>query len=77
MENFVNLNTDYLPFRTFCLTRNMTKDIQLIWTKHPRKEYSERQYLDYVISGETLREHLRINNNLSVTTFGFFQNEDE
>ncbi len=62
---------------TFGLTINMTKDLQLIWTKHPYKEYSERQYFDYLTSGQLLREYLGIKSILSVTPFGFFPSKEE
>ena len=55
----------------------MTKDLQLIWTKHPSKEYSDRQYLDYIISGQPLREYLGVKSKSSVTPFGFFQSKAE
>ena len=55
----------------------MIKDLQLIWTNHPNKEYSGRQYLDYIISGQPLREYLGIKSNSSVTPFGFFPNKEE
>ena len=55
----------------------MTKDLQLIWTNHPSKEYSDKQYLDYLISGQPLREHLGITSESSVTPFGFFSNKEE
>ncbi len=54
----------------------MTKDLQLIWTKHSSKEYSDRQYLDYIISGQPLRAYLGINSKSSVTHFGFFSSKD-
>ncbi len=54
----------------------MTKDLQLIWTNHPSKEYSDRQYLDYIISGQPLREYLGIKNKSSVTPFGFFPSKE-
>jgi len=62
---------------TFRLTINMTKDLQLIWTRHPSKEYSDRQYLDYLISGQLLREYLGIKSKSSVTPFGFFPSKEE
>ena len=55
----------------------MTKDLQLIWTRHPSKEYSDRQYLDYLISGQLLREYLGIKSKSSVTPFGFFPSKEE
>ena len=55
----------------------MIKDLQLIWTKHPSKEYSNRQYLDFIISGQPLREYLGIKNKSSVTPFGFFPSQEE
>lgn len=55
----------------------MIKDLQLVWTKHPNIEYSERQYLDYIISGQPLREYLGIESKSSVTPFGFFSNKLE
>ena len=56
----------------------MTQDLQLIWTKHPSKEYFDKKYLDYIISGQPLREYLGIKSNSSVTPFGFFpRNEDQ
>ena len=55
----------------------MTKDLQLIWTNHPSKEYSGRQYLDYIISGQPLREYLGIKSKSSVTPFGFFPSKEE
>ena len=55
----------------------MTKDLQLIWTNHPSKEYSDRQYLDYIISGQPLREYLGIKSKSSVTPFGFFPSKEE
>ena len=58
-------------------TINMIKDLQLIWTKHPSKKYSDRQYLDYIISEQSLREYLGINNKSSVTPFGFFSGKEE
>lgn len=55
----------------------MTKDLQLVWTKHPSKEYSDRQYLDYVISGQPLRDYLGVKNKSSVTPFGFFPSKED
>jgi hypothetical protein len=55
----------------------MTKDLQLVWTKHSSKEYSDRQYLDFVISGQPLREYLGIKSKSSVTPFGFFPSKEE
>ncbi len=55
----------------------MTKYLQLVWTKHPSKDYSDRQYLDYLISGQPLREYLGIEDKSSVTPFGFFSSKEE
>ena len=55
----------------------MSKNLQLCWTKHQSKEYSDRKYLDYIISGQPLREYLGIKNKSSVTPFGFFPREEE
>lgn len=61
---------------TFREIMSMTKDLQLIWTRHPSKEYSDRQYLDYLISGQTLRDYLGIKSKTNVTHFGFFPNKE-
>lgn len=50
----------------------MLKDLELVWTKHESKEYSNRHYLDYIVSGQPLREYLRIKGKSNVTPFGFF-----
>ena len=55
----------------------MTRDLQLIWTNHSSKKYSDRQYLDYMISGQPLREYLGIKSKSSVTPFGFFPSNEE
>jgi len=55
----------------------MIKNLELRWTKHQSKEHSDRQYLDYIVSGQPLREYLGIKNNSRVTPFGFFQNIKE
>ena len=55
----------------------MIKNLQPSWTKHPSKEYSNRQYLDFIVSGQPLREYLGIKNLSSVTPFGFFPSEEE
>jgi hypothetical protein len=55
----------------------MFKDLQLKWTNHPDTKYSGRQYLDFIISGKSLKEYLGINNKLSVTPFGFFSSKEE
>jgi len=41
----------------------MTKELALVWTKHPKREYSDRKYLDYIISGQPLRDYLGIKSN--------------
>jgi hypothetical protein len=55
----------------------MTKDIQLSWTKSLSKEYPDRQYLDYIVSGQPLREYLGIKSKSDVTPFGFFPSKEE
>lgn len=50
----------------------MIKDLQLIWTKHPGKEYADRKYVDFIISGQLLWKYLGLKNNSNVTAFGFF-----
>jgi hypothetical protein len=55
----------------------MIKDLQLKWTKHPGQEYSDRQYLDYIVSGQPLREYLGISNKSNVTPFGYFRSGEE
>ena len=55
----------------------MIKNLELSWTKHQSKEHSDRQYLDYIVSGQPVREYLGIKNNSRVTPFGFFQNIEE
>lgn len=54
----------------------MLKDLQLCWIKHESKENPNRQYLDYVVSGQPLREYLNIKNKSSVTPFGFFPSKE-
>ena len=55
----------------------MIKTLQLSWTKHQSKDTSDQQYLDYIVSGQSLREYLGIENKSSVTPFGFFPNKEE
>jgi hypothetical protein len=55
----------------------MIKNLELGWTKHQSKEHSDRQYLDYIVSGQPLREYLGIKNSSSVTPFGFFQDMEQ
>jgi len=55
----------------------MLKELSLIWTTHPNKIYLGRQYLDFIISGQPLREYLEEKNNSNVTPFGFFSNVEE
>ena len=55
----------------------MFKDLQLKWTNHPENKYSGRQYLDFIIAGQSLRDYLGIENKTSVTPFGFFSNKKE
>ena len=63
--------------RRILIDKNMTKDLQLVWTKHPSIKYSDRQYLDYLISGQPLREYLGIESKSIVTGFGFFPSKAE
>ena len=55
----------------------MIKTLQLSWTKHQSKDTSDQQYLDYIVSGQSLREYLGIDNKSSVTPFGFFPHKVE
>ena len=55
----------------------MLKELQLYWTIHPDKKYSDRKYLDFIISGKSLRDYLGIKNKSSVTPFGFFPNQEQ
>ena len=55
----------------------MFKDLQLKWTNHPDNKFSGRQYLDFIISGQSLRDYLGIKNKSSVTPFGFFPSKEE
>jgi hypothetical protein len=52
----------------------MVKDLELSWTKVSSKENSDEQYLDFIVSGQPLREYLGIKSKSSVTPFGFFPN---
>jgi len=54
------------------IKRNMFKDLRFSWTKHIDDKYSDRQYLDFIISGQSLRDYLKIENRHIVTPFGFF-----
>ena len=55
----------------------MFKELQLKWTNQPDSEYSGRQYLDFIIGGQSLKDHLGMKNDSSVTHFGFFPNKEE
>ena len=55
----------------------MLKELSLIWTSHPNKIYSGRKYLDFIISGQSLREYLESKNKSNVTPFGFFPSVEE
>ena len=55
----------------------MLKDLQLKWTNHPHIKYSDRQYLDFIIAGQPLRDYLGLKNKSSVTPFGFFPSKEE
>ena len=55
----------------------MFKDLQLKWTTHPDNKYSGRRYLDFIVSGQSLRDYLGIKNKSSVTLFGFFPIREE
>ncbi len=55
----------------------MIKDLRLKWTDHPDNKYQGRQYLDFLISGQSLRDYLALKNKSSVTPFGFFPTETE
>jgi len=55
----------------------MLKELSLVWTIHPKEVYSGRKYLDFIVSGQTLREYLGLKDKSSVTPFGFFPSKDE
>ena len=55
----------------------MTRDLHLSWTMNLSKEYPDRQYLDYIVSGQPLREYLGIKRKSDVTPFGFFPSKEE
>ncbi len=55
----------------------MLKELSLVWTSHPNKIYSGRKYLDFNISGQSLRDYLESKNKSRVTPFGFFSNAEE
>ena len=55
----------------------MVKSLHLSWTKHPHKKHSGKQFLDFIVSGESLRSYLGLKNNLTVTPFGFFPSKEE
>lgn len=61
-------------FNRFC---QMFKDLQLIWisANKPNDEVSGK-FLDYMVSGQLLREYLGMPNSSQVTPFGWFQNVD-
>ena len=55
----------------------MLKDLQLKWTNHPDGKYADRQYLDFIISGQSLRDYLGIKSKTGVSPFGFFPSKEE
>ena len=55
----------------------MLKELTFIWTSHPNKNYSDRKYLDFIVSGQSLRDYLGSKNKSNVTPFGFFPSKEE
>ena len=55
----------------------MIKDLQLKWTHHPDNKFSGRQYMDFIIVGQSLRDYLGLKNKSLVTPFGFFPSKEE
>ena len=55
----------------------MFKDLQLVLIQQTDQKGSIRQYFDFVLSGQPLREYLGIKSKSSVTPFGYFENKDE
>ena len=57
----------------------MLKDLYLNWVKLTKEDISDvsGQYLDYIISGQSLKEYLGIRTNTDVTPFGWFLNKNE
>jgi hypothetical protein len=49
----------------------MIKDLQFIW-----KKYEDKQYAEFMISGEPLKNYLGIPEDKSVTPIGFFENKE-
>jgi hypothetical protein len=49
----------------------MIKDLQLIW-----KKYEDKQYAEFMISGEPLKNYLGFPTSKSVTPIGFFENKE-
>jgi hypothetical protein len=49
----------------------MAKDLQLVW-----KKYEDKQYAEFMISGESLKNYLGIPEDKTVTSIGFFENKE-
>jgi hypothetical protein len=56
----------------------MLKDLRLNWVAQDKKDISNvsGKYLEYLLSGQSLRDYLGISNNDSVTPFGWFLNKE-
>jgi len=55
----------------------MLKELEFAWKKHPDKKYSDRQYLEFIVSGQPLHEYLGVKEQSRVTPFGFFPDKKE
>jgi hypothetical protein len=49
----------------------MIKDLQVIW-----KKYEDKQYAEFIISGEPLKNYLGFPTSKSVTPIGFFEDKE-
>jgi hypothetical protein len=57
----------------------MQKELKLSWIKRPKNDMENvtGQYLDFIVSGESLKKYLGLESDSNVTPFGWFSNKKE